>query len=882
MANKPTNPSLWSKAKSLARQKFDVYPSAYANGWAAKWYKGKGGGWRKAAYGGTQDTEIAYQYGGDPSIPNLNYSDMYFYATGGVPNNPGFNSLPEDVQMKIIANMKRFGGSSSMGYYQGDMGPSSVMDDYNMGDYDMGYYDQLPEMDPMLGQTYAYAKPPVYTAPMGYDQLGPLPAAAVQRYQAAIAAPKPVSYQGPSIVDLLNTQGLASDYKTRKQLAQVAGISNYRGTPTQNQQLISAIINNPNLLGTVASSPKKASKKTTTPMATMAMEEEVTIPDVQYTAEDYLNAQAAANPYIMAPAEDAQAVTPTVYSLNDALAGKALGAPQKEASAKKESKKEKVPFEMGPQEIAAVLGVGVGTTVYLMNKLGKGWVSNNAKYLNDLVRAGLSADDIIKAAKAGGRTEETVKLLRARGMSIPEALKAVKNIKFKPTGTVSPEVIKGGEEAVANIKRIVESGEKARKQAAVLVQLMKDRGVRDARSMAKLEQLIPNTVERMKMLKGIPMPKVGAMEAAANIGSKALRLLGRLPIKAFEQGGSYMPMYQGEQGGSEYEGDLEFDNGDKWYSERREIFSPLAELLDLSSVSSWDDAVRSWEDPSASWWDKTVETVGAIPGIGKIGKGAKMAKEAVAIGKGAKKVSTMGKIGKGAKTVLKGAGTGLDWISGVAPLRVALTRGARNPFAMYTRGVGKLLEGSPKVITLLNAMGSANRIAKSSNFWDTKFKDYNTAKEIIKQQPEEKVLLFTDDGEILEVGSHDPFFLEAVEKNAIDTTPQGMDSASNAVRLDTSKFLGPRDWKAVQKKFGTGRRVGSSYATGGDTYSAGMFYPDGGTFIPTYGDMAYGVLPQYEMGSYYEDGGMTGDDEMYVTPEQMEMLRQQGYDFDII
>jgi len=51
MANKPNNPSLWSRAKSLAKQKFDVYPSAYANGWASKWYKGKGGTWRKAMYG---------------------------------------------------------------------------------------------------------------------------------------------------------------------------------------------------------------------------------------------------------------------------------------------------------------------------------------------------------------------------------------------------------------------------------------------------------------------------------------------------------------------------------------------------------------------------------------------------------------------------------------------------------------------------------------------------------------------------------------------------------------------------------------------------------------------------------------------------------------
>ena len=44
--NVPTNPALWSRAKSLAKSKFDVYPSAYANGWAAKWYKSKGGGWK--------------------------------------------------------------------------------------------------------------------------------------------------------------------------------------------------------------------------------------------------------------------------------------------------------------------------------------------------------------------------------------------------------------------------------------------------------------------------------------------------------------------------------------------------------------------------------------------------------------------------------------------------------------------------------------------------------------------------------------------------------------------------------------------------------------------------------------------------------------------
>jgi hypothetical protein len=59
--------------------------SAYANGWAAKWYKGKGGGWRKAEYGGMM------------------------MAESGMPDNPGFNALPSAVQQKIVENMA-YGG----------------------------------------------------------------------------------------------------------------------------------------------------------------------------------------------------------------------------------------------------------------------------------------------------------------------------------------------------------------------------------------------------------------------------------------------------------------------------------------------------------------------------------------------------------------------------------------------------------------------------------------------------------------------------------------------------------------------------------------------------------------------------------------------------
>jgi uncharacterized protein YecT (DUF1311 family) len=47
--NVPTSPEKWAQAKSQAKAKFDVYPSAYANGWAAKKYKEMGGGWKSVS-----------------------------------------------------------------------------------------------------------------------------------------------------------------------------------------------------------------------------------------------------------------------------------------------------------------------------------------------------------------------------------------------------------------------------------------------------------------------------------------------------------------------------------------------------------------------------------------------------------------------------------------------------------------------------------------------------------------------------------------------------------------------------------------------------------------------------------------------------------------
>ena len=44
----PTDAAKWSAAKSEARAKFKVYPSAYANAYASKRYKALGGSWKGA------------------------------------------------------------------------------------------------------------------------------------------------------------------------------------------------------------------------------------------------------------------------------------------------------------------------------------------------------------------------------------------------------------------------------------------------------------------------------------------------------------------------------------------------------------------------------------------------------------------------------------------------------------------------------------------------------------------------------------------------------------------------------------------------------------------------------------------------------------------
>jgi hypothetical protein len=98
--NVPTSPEKWAQAKAQAKAKFDVYPSAYANGWAAKKYKEMGGGWKSVSEAVKDKFDIGeYDQEGDMAKSDLrsiiaNAQKMHDMLEDA-------DNLPEWVQSKI-------------------------------------------------------------------------------------------------------------------------------------------------------------------------------------------------------------------------------------------------------------------------------------------------------------------------------------------------------------------------------------------------------------------------------------------------------------------------------------------------------------------------------------------------------------------------------------------------------------------------------------------------------------------------------------------------------------------------------------------------------------------------------------------------------------
>jgi len=127
--NCPTDSAKWSASKAAAKSKFDVYPSAYANGWAAKNYKSKGGGWKTCSENivseatGREAKEIAKLTGTRDSIVqkfiddfNLNAKNLFNFIA----------KEKEKVRKDFATAMSGRPGNKYQGDFVGMFGESIV------------------------------------------------------------------------------------------------------------------------------------------------------------------------------------------------------------------------------------------------------------------------------------------------------------------------------------------------------------------------------------------------------------------------------------------------------------------------------------------------------------------------------------------------------------------------------------------------------------------------------------------------------------------------------------------------------------------------------------------------------------------------------------
>ena len=132
--NMPTDPAKWSYYKGQAKKKFDVYPSAYANAWAAKKYKAAGGRWRTSEATLKFESNLLkvskpYEFQAGDTVRNINPSCTHYKSAGEVVyvhddgdityvvNNQGATYTPGDELTKSSDQlMKVFMHTPTSGY----------------------------------------------------------------------------------------------------------------------------------------------------------------------------------------------------------------------------------------------------------------------------------------------------------------------------------------------------------------------------------------------------------------------------------------------------------------------------------------------------------------------------------------------------------------------------------------------------------------------------------------------------------------------------------------------------------------------------------------------------------------------------------------------
>jgi hypothetical protein len=756
-------------------------------------------------------------------------------------------------------NYAQGGYVNNMYYAQGGMEIPRQEDfpDYNT-------FSQAMQEWQATGEYQNFMNPPAMMAdslPIAQPMMGVPP---VQNVVASQAALNP--YEGVSVYDFLSAQNKAPDYASRKVLASQLGIKNYTGRADQNKQIIDMIKQNPGVLQSYApSAGSKSSPKTTT------------VIDKQ------------GNP-VQVPAP-----TPEVKKALDTIASIAKNLPDSTKGNTVNSDNNTSEDGASLTDWLKIIGIVLGSGAVI------GGTTAAATYGTvDLI-------DMIKENKFKLPATSQSKLIESLEVLRKNALESGTE-KVKQT----VESYNSAKESVGRLRgRLAQNI--SNKTNAALAAIEGEDDVVKALSEAEAERKALRSFNGQKAAairwgKPVPtapkFPSLGGAPAAAKEGNAFMNALREAQLAARETPWinttmkfmKRMPKFQ--EGG-----------------EPDSLGENIWEWLDPTGTSSWDDVRRSWNDTSIDkpWYQTPLEIAGAIPVFGKLGKVGKAVKLGVdaasTIGKGAKEVkaaSTASKVWKGTK---KGVGTTLDWVGGSAPQR--FIDQSINPL---TRGMGALTQrGLANFPKLSYVARGIQPFQQGQRFWkgvgDVTGQGLGTMN--VPAPELQELRLITPDGKIINTNTGDPKVLELMNKGMIDTAAANYNNTAGGWNL----------------------KPGAKYKGGGSTFSGNAWYRDGGTnnagfrALPDYvqnqilSNMAYGgiQLDPAKKGTFKaqatrmgmgvqqaassilnapegkyspamrkkanfaknfakQEGGQILD----VTPEELEMLRQQGYQFEIM
>ena len=741
--------------------------------------------------------------------------------------------------------------------------PDFKTDDYAQGGYvDNMYYAQggmeMPRQEDFpdyntfsqamqdwqaSGEYQNYMNPPAMMAdslPIAQPVMGVPP---VQNVVASQPALNP--YEGVSVYDFLSAQNKAPDYASRKTLAGQLGIKNYTGRADQNKQIIDMIKQNPNVLSNYAAQGQKSlagktGSQNNVPQQTPA-------PEVKKALDT---------------------ITTIAKNLPDSTA-------KNPSSAKNTS-------EEGPSlaEWLAIIGIDLGIAGATMGATYV--IADKTIDLMDMIK-----DNKFKLPAASqSKLLESLEVLRKNALESGTA-------KVKQT----VEGYNSAKESIGRLRGRLAQNISNRTNSA-LAAIEGEDDVVKALSEAEAERKALRSFNGQKAAairwgKPVPtapkFPSLASAPAAAKEGNAFMNALREAQLAARETPWinttmkfmKRMPKFQ--EGG---EPDTLLENIGEW--------------IDPTGISSWDDVRRKFNDPNAAWWEKGLEVAGAIPVFGKLGKGAK------AVGAGAEAVSKVAKAWQGTKKVV---GKTLDVVGGTMPQRYIDQ--TINPL---TRGMGALTQkGLANFPKLSYVARGIQPFQQGQRFWkgvgDVTGQGFGTMN--VPAPELQELRLITPDGKIIITNTGDPKVLELMNKGMIDTAAANYNTTANGWNL----------------------KAGAKYKGGGSTFSGNAWYRDGGTnnpgfrALPDYvqnqilSNMAYGgiKLDPAKKGTFKaqatrmgmgvqqaassilnapegkyspamrkkanfaknfakQEGGQILD----VTPEELETLRQQGYQFEIM